>query len=282
MSCTDNITWLYVPGDRPTRIRKAYKSGADVVIIDLEDAVSNENKSAARRETITFLGEVEADRGDAPEVHVRVNALDSFAGRGDIVALAAMPRLTGIRIPKVSSAQMVHEASTLLGDSTAEIHCLIESASGVERLAEIVGTQKIAGISLGEADLIAELRLGGEQDLFAIRSRLVVAAAAGGLRPPIMSAFTNIRDLDALEASCRLGLAQGFSGRTAIHPDQLPVINRAFAPSPSEELRARAIVSAYEQNQLSAFSLADGTFVDPPVLCAAQRTLDRVEKTRTT
>lgn len=265
------LTALYVPGDRPDRFDKAVAARPDVVIVDLEDAVAPGAKDAARRHVAEWL-EV------APEaaVDVRMNALGSPWGQADLEMLLDLRGHSGVRVPKVQSAGDVRAVATALDDTTA-LHCLLETAIGVEAAYEIAQADpSVASLSLGEADLASDLGVTGEDGLSWARSRLVVAARAAGLPAPMMSVYPQVNDLDGLAESCRRGRSLGFIGRTAIHPRQLPVIVRAFQPSAEEVTAATATVDALEraeQSDTGVLLLPDGRMVDPAMLGAAQRVL---------
>ncbi|CAL9428487.1 Citrate lyase subunit beta [Streptomyces sp. enrichment culture] len=265
------LTWLYAPGDRPAVVAKALASGADVVVIDLEDAVAPDRKAYARAATAELL----RDPQPVP-VHVRVNALGGPWGEADLAAVAPAPGLSGLRLPKVSSPSEVVRAArrTVSARGGAlPLYALLESALGIER-AHAVATAHPAlrGIAIGEADLRADLGLRDDAGLDWSRSRVVVAARAAGLAPPTQSVHPDIRDLEGLTASCARGRALGFLGRAAIHPRQLPVIERAYLPGEEEIEQAETIVKAAATEQ-GAQALPDGRFVDAAVVAAAQRTL---------
>ncbi|MEV5911989.1 CoA ester lyase [Streptomyces chartreusis] len=272
------LTWLYAPGDRPRVVAKALLSGADVVIVDLEDAVAPHRKDYARAATADLL----ADPEHPVPVHVRVNALDSPPGMKDIAILAALPGLAALRLPKVTSAeQIIHLAQTTppTAPGTTPLHALLESALGIERAHEIATAHHtLRGISLGEADLRADLGVRGDAGLDWCRSRVVVAARAAALPPPSQSIHPDIRDLEGLAASCAHGRTLGFLGRAAIHPRQLPVIERAYLPTEEELEHAETIIKAATTEQ-GAQALQDGTFIDAAVVTAAQRTLSLARRT---
>ncbi|MFC7842320.1 HpcH/HpaI aldolase/citrate lyase family protein [Streptomyces sp. NPDC057382] len=259
------LTWLYAPGDRPQVVAKALTHGADAVVVDLEDAVAPDRKAYARAATAELLTE-------APPVpvHVRVNALGSPWGEEDVAALARAPGLSGLRLPKVTSpAEIVQVA----GRAAVGLHALVESALAVE-LAYVIATAHpgLRGISLGEADLRADLGVCDDRGLDWPRSRVIVAARAAGLPPPAQSVHPDIRDLPGLAASCARGRALGFLGRAAIHPRQLPVIERAYLPTEEEIERAEAVLKAAASDP-GAQALPDGSFVDAATVKAARRTL---------
>ncbi|MET9949084.1 aldolase/citrate lyase family protein, partial [Streptomyces sp. NPDC006341] len=149
------LTWLYAPGDRPEVVAKALRSGADAVIVDLEDAVPCSRKEFARAATVALLTE----RPPVP-VHVRVNALDSPWGGADLSALAGLHGLAGLRLPKISAPEQIATVADRTGG--VSLHALLESALGVERAYEIARAHPaLRGLSLGEADLRADLGISG-------------------------------------------------------------------------------------------------------------------------
>ncbi|MEU6823207.1 CoA ester lyase [Streptomyces atriruber] len=271
MTAPAPLTWLYVPGDRPDVVAKALHAGADAVIIDLEDAVAPDRKEYARAATAELLS--------APQplpVHVRVNALDGPLAEADLRAVAPLPGLAGLRLPKVTSrAEVIRVAERAVpadGGAPA-LHALVESALGLEHAFAIATAHPaLHGVSLGEADLRADLGVRDEAGLNWARSRVVVAARAAGLAPPAQSVHPDIRDLDGLAASCARGRALGFLGRAAIHPRQLPVIERAYLPTPAEIERAEEITKAAATDE-GALALPDGRFVDKAVVEGARRVL---------
>ncbi|CAL9409362.1 CoA ester lyase [Streptomyces cellulosae] len=270
------LTWLYAPGDRPDVVAKALTAGADVVVVDLEDAVAPDRKAYARAATAELL----RDPQPVP-VHVRVNALAGPWGPADVAALAPAPGLSGLRLPKVSSpsdvVRVARRAVSARGGSPP-LYALLETALGVEH-AHAVATAHPAlrGIALGEADLRADLGVREDAGLDWCRARVVVAARAAGLAPPAQSVHPDIRDLEGLEASCVRGRGLGFLGRAAIHPRQLPVIERAYLPTEREIEQAETVLKAAAATQ-GAQALPDGTFVDAAVVTAAHRTLALAHK----
>ncbi|MEU6086034.1 CoA ester lyase [Streptomyces sp. NPDC047085] len=259
------LTWLYVPGDRPHVVAKALAAGADVVVIDLEDAVAPDRKEYAREATADLL----ADPQPLP-VHVRVNALDTDWAAADLARLASLPGVRGLRLPKVTSPDQVRQVAT---STPVPLYALLESALAIERAYSIASAHpSLRGVSLGEADLRADLGVRADAGLDWSRSRVVVAARAAGLAPPAQSVHPDIRDLDGLAASCAHGRTLGFLGRAAIHPRQLPVIERAYLPTESEIEHAETIIKAAATNE-GAQALPDGRFIDAAVVTMAQRTL---------
>ncbi|WP_246074511.1 HpcH/HpaI aldolase/citrate lyase family protein [Nonomuraea terrae] len=259
------VTWLYVPGDRPERFAKAVASGADVVILDLEDAVAPAKKDEARDNAVAYLRSRPRTAG---QVHVRVNDLATARGRDDLAAVGELA--DAVRLPKVESA------AALDAVTGAPAYALLESAAGIVAAGEIAAHPRVAGVALGEQDLAAELAITDEQPMNHLRLQVVLAAAAAGLPPVPMSVYPNVKDEVGLLASCRAGRAIGLFGRTAIHPRQIPLIRRAFRPSEEEAARAAEVVEAAERAEaagLGAVALPDGRFVDAPIVTRARRTL---------
>ncbi|MFC9686177.1 HpcH/HpaI aldolase/citrate lyase family protein [Streptomyces sp. NPDC056948] len=267
MTAAYPLTWLYAPGDRPQVVAKALTCGADIVVIDLEDAVAPDRKAYARAATADLLG----DLPPIP-VHVRVNALDTPWAAPDIAAVARAPGLCALRLPKITSPDEIVRIArrTVPG---LPLYALLETALGVEQAYAVATAHpSLRGIALGEADLRADLGVRHDAGLDWSRSRVIVAARAAGLPPPAQSVHPDIRDLEGLAASCAHGRALGFLGRAAIHPRQLPVIERAYLPTEGEIEQAETILKAAATEQ-GAQALPDGCFVDAAVVTAAQRTL---------
>ncbi|MGV4982691.1 HpcH/HpaI aldolase/citrate lyase family protein [Streptomyces sp. NRAIS4] len=259
------LTWLYVPGDRPRVVTKALAAGADVVVIDLEDAVAPDRKEYARTATAALL----ADPQPVP-VHVRVNAPDSPWATADLDALGTLPGLCGLRLPKVTAPAEIIRVATA---TPVPLYALLETALGIEHAYAIATAHPaLRGIALGEADLRADLGVRADAGLDWPRSRVITAARAAGLAPPPQSVHPDIRDLDGLAASCAHGRTLGFLGRAAIHPRQLPVIERAYLPTRAEIEHAETVLKA-AATQAGAQALPDGRFIDAAAVTLAQRTL---------
>ena len=246
------LTWLYVPADRPDRVEKAIASRAHAVIVDLEDGVSAAAKSEARGNLAELF-----PAACAKPVYVRVNAGDD----DDLAAVAALP-LAGVFLPKVERPEDV--------PALPAVHAMVETARGVEAAFEIAVHPSVRGVSLGEADLRSQIGA-LEEGLDYARSRIVNAAVAAGLPRPPQSVYMNVRDLDGLAVSCRRGRVLGHLGRSAIHPDQLEVIEHAYLPTREEVDRARAVVSKLESEGVG--EVAGGLFVDPALAGSARTTL---------
>lgn len=223
------------------------------MIVDLEDGVA----PAAKDEARATLQRLLAGPLEKP-VYVRVNA----GSTADLEAVAAL-ELSGVVVPKVARPEDVPAVSH-------RVHCLIESAAGVEAAYAIASDPRVAGISLGESDLRSETGA-LEAGLDWARGRIVNAAVAAGLPRPPQSVYPHVRDHEGLARSCARGRELGHLGRAAIHPDQLPVIEEAYLPTETEVARARATVDRLAA--AGAGTLAAGEFVDAAMLGAAQQLL---------
>ncbi|HLT09698.1 MAG TPA: CoA ester lyase [Micromonosporaceae bacterium] len=273
-------SYLYVPGDRPDRLSKAMDRGADALIVDLEDSVPVAAKAAARATTADWLSR-QVDR--RCQVWVRVNP-DSLA---EDVGAVIGNTVDGIVLPKADPA-LVRDADRLLGDleraqgiaSAVAVICLVETSQGLLRAAELAASPRVHRLGIGEADLLAELRIRpseGRRELASLRLQVVVASAAAGIAAPMAPTSTDFRDLDALRESTRELMALGFRARTAIHPAQVRIINDVFTPSEDDVERARRIVAAFEAAVQRGSGVCvddDGRMIDAAVVRSAREVLD--------
>jgi len=254
------LTLLYAPADRPELAAKALAGDADVVVLDLEDAVAPARKEAARAALAGLLAAAPAGR----PAQVRVNEERTGWHAADLAAVAALPPGVGLRVPKVHDPDAVRALARAVPGRP--LHLLLEDALGVEQAyALATADPAVASVGLGEADLRSDLGVTDDAGLAWARSRVVTAARAAGLPAPSMSVHPHVTDLDGLRASCATGRALGFVGRAAIHPRQLPVIREAFTPDAAEVARAREVldrVAGARAAGVGAVVLADGTFLD--------------------
>jgi citrate lyase subunit beta/citryl-CoA lyase len=264
------LTWLYVPADQPDRVEKALASPAHAVIVDLEDGVAPAAKTEARENLSALL-----DRARGKPVFVRINGVRSGLAEHDLDVVNELAGVDGVTVPKVQRPEDVAAVAALLLRPLA-IHCLIESAAGVEAAYEIACAAGVAGISLGEADLRSETGA-LEAGLDWARARIVNAAVAAGLSRPPQSVYPHVRDSEGLARSCRRGRELGHLGRAAIHPDQLAPIEQAYLPAEEELARARATIDRLGTT-LDTTTLADGEFVDAAMLGAARQVVAIAER----
>ena len=263
---------LFVPGDRPERVRKAVDLGVDAVIIDFEDAVAPAQKATARQLTADLLRELRPDCS----VAVRVNGMeDPDTLAADIDALrSCWSAVDAVMLPKADSPEQIRQLEELLAaaGSEARILPLVETARGIEDAVRIAGASpRVATLVFGPADLSAELGVVPTPDgleLLMARSRLVLACAAAGRAKPIDGPWLMLGEDAGLAESARRARLLGFGGKASIHPQQLAAIREAFAPSAEEVAWAQEVQDAFEKSLaagVGAVQLADGTFIDAPV-----------------
>ena len=264
------VAALYVPGDRPDRFGTAAASGANMVILDLEDAVRPERKEFARDAVLDWLAAFTPGDTKHPAltvVQVRINSGEH--GLDDVRALAGSPTPIELRVPKVETAGQLDVLADLAPG--IPVTALVESALGVENSYAIAAHPSVTRLALGESDLASELGTRAVGVLDYARIRLLYAARSAGLEAPMMSAFPDIRNLDALRADTLRGRESGWFGRSAIHPSQLPVIHDAFAPTDAELDWAREVLSVGEDGGVT--TLGNGEMVDAAMLGRARSIL---------
>jgi citrate lyase subunit beta/citryl-CoA lyase len=240
------------------------------VIVDLEDGVAPAAKTEARENLSSLL-----DRPRGKPVFVRINSLRTGLAEPDLDVVRALAGIDGVTVPKVERPEDVAAVAARLLRPLA-IHCLIESAAGVEAAYSIACANGVHGISLGEADLRSETGA-LEAGLDWARGRIVNAAVAAGLPRPPQSVYPNVRDTEGLVRSCIRGRELGHLGRAAIHPDQLVPIEEAYLPAEEEVARARATIDRLGP-ALATTTLADGEFVDAAMLGAARQVVAIAER----
>ncbi|MFJ2194035.1 HpcH/HpaI aldolase/citrate lyase family protein [Kitasatospora sp. NPDC087861] len=259
-------SWLYVPAHRIDLLGKAMAGQTDAVVLDLEDAVPADAKRLARDQVIEALTE----RWPKP-VWVRVNSLESPWGEADLAALTGTAA-AGLRLPKVEDPELVRAAAVETG---LPVHAIIESALGVENAYRIAAAHSgVALLSLGEADLMADLRLGDIGALDWARQRIVNAARAAGLPSPPLSAWTDVADVAGLSADTLAAGKRGFFGRSVLHPTQVSVVNRIFTPDPDEVAAALARLADQVGRGAAAWLDDQGRFVDAALLANARWLVD--------
>jgi citrate lyase beta subunit len=276
---------LYMPGDSRRKIEKAVTLGVDCICMDLEDGVALSQKDAARTAVLAALRQLDF-RGR--EKLVRLNPFGSGLEAEDLAAtIDGHP--DGLVLPKVHDAAALRWLDEALSAAEAArgwtpgsvgVIAIVESAWGVLNLREIcAATPRLQALVFGGEDLAADLgavRTPEAWEVFHARSAVVLHAAAFGLQA-IDMVFVDYRDTDHLAAEAAFGATLGYSGKQAIHPNQVGPIQSAFTPGPQAVAQARRIVEAYTAHQASgvgAFAL-DGKMVDAPIVKAAQRLLAR-------
>lgn len=260
-------SWLYAPGDRPDRCRKALAGAADAVVVDLEDAVAAPRKDEARASLAGLAV-------DGERFWVRINDPRGPWGAADVDAVRAVRgQVLGIRVPKCEDVGVVRELADELG---LPLHVLVESAVGLVRVHELASAhERVVLLSLGEADLAADLRV-EPAGLAWARGQVVVASRAAGLASPVQSVWTRVGDLDGLRTSTDDGQRDGFFGRSVIHPAQVEVVNDAFTPTQADVDDARTLLDALAAAEVDGRGVAvvDGRFVDEAVAARARTVVE--------
>lgn len=273
---------LFVPGDRPDRMEKALTLGADALILDLEDAVSLENKDSARNSVAKFL---RASREHGVHLLVRINPLDSGLTQSDLSAvLEASP--DAIMLPKADGAEAVRQTLFLMEKTAHRVPLLpltVETPDALFTLNEYQTVQEnLSGLTWGAEDLSASLGTKGSRDhegqlrepLKLARSMIVFAARAAGV-PAIETVFADFKNDEGLTFAAKQAALDGFSGMMAIHPAQVPIINEAFTPTAEEIAHARLIIEAFENNPGQGAQQIKGKMIDAAHLKLAQSLIER-------
>jgi citrate lyase subunit beta/citryl-CoA lyase len=255
-------SYLFVPADRPERYAKALASGADTVIVDLEDAVAASAKEGARAALAAWLD------GGGSGIAVRINDAASPEFDADL-AIAAHPGVSAIVVAKAERSADL--ARVRAAAPAAALLPLIETAAGIDRLREIAHAPGVQRLCFGSIDLQLDLGIeesGDGSELLAFRSALVLASRLAGLEAPVDGVSTAIDDAGALDADTRRARRLGFGAKLCIHPRQVAVVHAAFAPSPAELAWAERVVAASAASAGGAVAV-DGRMVDRPVLLRA-------------
>jgi citrate lyase subunit beta/citryl-CoA lyase len=280
-------TALFVPGTRPDRVEKAQNAGADVIIIDLEDAVPLHLKE----ETRSKVREKVLEHGGRKTI-VRVNAIGSGFCQGDLDEII-VKELSCIMLPKVESPGQIREINHRLvyleeergmPPGAVSVIPLIESARAVQNIFPILSEKtdpaRVLTAAFGAADY--SLDLGMEitkqgQELIYPRSRIAIACRAAHLEPPLDTPFMmDLKDMEGLKADAMRAKQLGFQGKLCIHPNQIELCHAIFSPTKEEILYAEKVIQAFEEAEadgVAAIQL-DGKFIDYPVVERARRTLE--------
>ena len=272
-------TALFVPGNRPDRIDKAFNTEADVIIIDLEDAVPLSEKEISRSKVREKAAQY-ADR----MILVRINALGSQFIEGDLEE-AIVEGVKGIMLPKVERADDIHainkllleaEKKRFLPEGSIHLFPLIESAAAVQHVYDIVSAkttpERIYSVAFGAADYTLDMGIEmttGGTELFYARSRISIACRAAGISPPIDTPFMiDLNDIDALVSDAKRAKKLGFQGKLVIHPKQIEPCNRIFSPTSEEIAKAEKIVQAFEEAEAAGMAAIqlEGKFIDYSVV----------------
>jgi citrate lyase subunit beta / citryl-CoA lyase len=264
-------SYLFVPGNRPDRFEKARQSGADTVILDLEDAVQSTHKDLAREAVAAWLDPTRP-------VYVRINAAGTPWFEQDL-ELVGLPGVQGVVLPKAEHPEQVERlAACLVGQ--AQVLPLLETALGVWNarvLAQVPGVERLA---FGSVDFQLDTGMSGEQEeLLYARSRLVLASRVAAILPPVDGVTMVLEDPTRLREEVAHARRLGFGGKLCIHPRQVELINRGFAPTEAERAWARRVLEAAEVTGAGALQL-DGELIDRPVIERARSILAQGKSSR--
>ena len=288
---------LFVPADSERKLAKAEASGADTLLLDLEDAVSGSRKPAARQIGAEYIRALRPREG-RPHLYVRINALDTSYWQDDLAGvMGAAP--DGIMLPKPRSGEDVHKLSIALNHAeeragisvgaTRIIAIATEVPVSLLSMSTYIGaSSRLEGLTWGAEDLSTELGsratreeggAGWTSPYRLARDFTLYTAVAAGVQP-IDTVYIDFRDAQGFREEARLAARDGFTGKMAIHPDQVAMINEVFSPSPDDMSRAEAIVQLFVDNPDAGALSLDGQMVDRPHLIRAQRLLARVKNIR--
>ena len=283
---------LFVPADSEKKLAKVADSAADAVILDLEDSVSAARKAEARLMLADFFGSLERTE-KTPRLIVRVNALDTGLTDDDLKSVVPLvpdaillPKAgNGADLQDMSARIAVLEAESDIEDGLIKLHALMtETAGGLLNAATFSGkTSRLEALAWGGEDLAAAIgassnrnETGAYTDVFRLARSLTLLTAADAGVDAIDTVFTNYKDEDGLKRECEAAVRDGFSGKMAIHPAQVPVINAAFTPPPGDVERAKTIIQLFEDAGPDAGVLSlDGKMIDRPHLRQAERIVSR-------
>ena len=261
-STAHNTTWLFVPATKIELVKKAFASGADTVIVDLEDAVAQEHKAQARDSLKTYH-----DSEDYQAVWVRINKAGSDEFAKDVQLCQQLPNLTGVILSKAEQAADIERFYKSTG---LPVIALIESATGLYQVDAMANASGLVAFSYGFLDLCNDLRVQvgtTAADIVAnqIRYQLILASKVHQLSPPIDTVYPDFNDVEGLSARVQLWSQMGMSGMLCIHPKQVAVVQQALKPTDAEIKFAQRVVEEYQRSGQAVFKV-DGEMVDAPVI----------------
>lgn len=265
-------TWLFVPATKMPLVAKAFNSGADSVIVDLEDAVAQADKAQARTALKSYH-----DSDDYQPIWVRINQASSAEFAADIELCQQLPNLAGVILAKAEQASDIESIYQITG---LPVIALVESAIGLHNLDAMAGASGIVAFSYGFIDLCNDINVQigtPAADIIAnqIRYQLILTSKVHDLLAPIDTVYPDFSDSEGLEQRAQLWSQMGMSGMLCIHPKQVATVQAALRPSDSEIDFAKRVVAEYESTGQAVFKI-DGNMVDAPVIERCQRLLSKV------
>ncbi|MBO0763252.1 MAG: CoA ester lyase [Hyphomicrobiaceae bacterium] len=288
---------LFIPADDERKLGKGFNSGADALILDLEDSVSPARKPAARTLAAQYIADASPREG-RPRLYVRINALETDLWQDDVAGVTAA-RPDGIVLPKPRSGDDVHKLSLALRHGEEQAGAAIGStriiAIATETPASLFqlhtyadSSSRLVALTWGGEDLAAVVGAAGNREADGrtwtspyrlARDLTLIAAAAAGVKA-IDTVFVNLSDAEGLALEAQAAARDGFIGKMAIHPNQIATINAAFTPSTEEVAAAEEIVRLFADNPGTGALAHRGQMVDKPHLARAERTLARARAAR--
>ncbi len=280
-------SFMFAPGNHARRVEKVFTLGADVVILDLEDAVAVAEKIATRNLLIAALQKPRGSLGFA-----RVNSIDTEWCKDDLQAVVG-PWLDGIVLPKTESAEALRKVDAWMANAersagmtpgALELMPIVETARGIESALEIASaTPRVRRLAFGGGDYTHDLDLiwtPEETELAYARAKLTHASRIAGIEPPVDTVVLQIKDVERFRRSARNGRGMGFQGKLCIHPDQVQPCNEVFTPSATEAANARAVIAAFEEAEARGLASiqVNGQFIDYPIAYKARRIVALAER----
>lgn len=266
-------SFLFVPANRPERFAKALASGADAIVLDLEDSVPVAGKAAARAAICQAWPQLQ-QAGCA--VVIRINSPATEWGQQDLNGLQGLPGLAGIMVPKCEGAQTLQRvAQAFAGVASLPI---IESALGYLALREIAQAPQVSRLVVGHIDFLADTGMHCSEDqreLDSLRFEVAMCTRLGNLAPAVDGVTVSVDDERLIRTDTQRSLRFGFGAKLCIHPKQVPVVHATLAPTTAQVEWAQRVLAAMAASNGSAVQL-DGKMVDLPVVLQAQHLLARV------
>lgn len=282
-------SFLFAPGNHPRKVEKVFDVGSDAVILDLEDAVANNEKVATRETVVAALQRPRRNLG-----YVRINSFETEFCFGDLEAIV-VPGLDGIVLPMAESAAQLLAVDWAVGNlerkqgltqGGIDIIPILETGKGIAALPQIAGCgSRVRRMAFGAGDYTHDMNMNwtlDEVELDDARSRMVLASRAADLEPPIDTVWIHIKDLDGMRASSQRAKRMGFQGKMCIYPPQVAIVNEVYSPTADEIDHSKRVVVAFEaaEKEGSSSIQLDGYFIDYPIVYKAQRILDAANAIR--
>lgn len=261
-------SYLFVPANRVERFEKALNTQADVIIIDLEDALPVDLKVSARQALKEWL-----ITNPQHQIMIRTNAKNTAWFKEDI-ELARLKNVKAIVLPKTESPE---DIEAILAVENIDIFALIETPAGFANIRQIAKTTSVQALMFGSIDFQLEMNMqGGYAELLSFRNEFVLASKLAGIQAPIDGVTIDFKDEALIQLETQQAKNLGFTGKLCIHPNQVNIVNQVFSPSEEEIKWAQSVLKTVEEAQGQAASL-DGKMIDLPVILRAERIIQQAE-----